>query len=99
MIDFGIFEIKTEIFVGILSVFALALQLLLCFKVKKRLLRLIPVILFAAATAVFFLLTFLSEGWDSIGFLLLAVFAAALLLTSGIGWGIWALIHHHKTKR
>ncbi len=99
MIDLGIFEIKTEIFILILSVFTLALQLLLCFKAKRLFLRLLPVILFAILTAVFFVLIFLNEGWDSIGFLLLAICAAILLLFCGIGWGIWRIIQHHKAKR
>ena len=97
MIDLGIFEIKTEIFILILSVLTLALQLLLCFKVKKLFLRLLPVILFAAATAIFFVLIFMSEGWDSVGFLLLAICAAILLLFGGIGWGTWAVLK--KTNR
>ncbi len=99
MLDFGIFEIKTEYFVLILSVLTLSLQLLLCFKAKKLFSRLLPMILFAILTVVFFVLIFLSEGWDSIGFLLLAICAAALLLVCGIGWGIWGIIQHHKTNR
>ena len=98
MIDFGIFEIKTEIFILILSVLMLALQLLLCFKVKKLLLRLLPAILFAILTMAFFVLIFLSEGWDSVGFLLLAICSAALLLFCGIGWGIWAILRKANRK-
>ena len=98
MLDFGIFEIKTEIFILILSVLVLALQLLLCFKATRLFVRLLPAILFAILTAVFFVLIFLSEGWDSVGFLLLAICAAALLLCCGIGWGIWAIVRKAKRK-
>ena len=99
MLDFGFFEIKTEYFVLILSVLTLSLQLLLCFKAKKLFPRLLPLILFAILTAVFFVLIFLSSGWESVGFLLLAICAAILLLVCGIGWGIWGIIQHHKTNR
>ena len=73
MIDFGIFEIKTELFLLILAVVTLALQLFLCFKVRSLALRLLPATLFAVATVVFFVLVFVTDGWDSLGFLLLAL--------------------------
>ena len=96
MLAFGIFEIKTEVFLLILAVLTLALQLFLCFKVRSLALRLLPAILFAVATVVFFTLVFLTDGWDSLGFLLLALCSAMLLAMCGIGWGIWGILRHRK---
>ncbi|MBO4979004.1 MAG: hypothetical protein J6D16_01205 [Clostridia bacterium] len=97
MLDFGIFEIKTEVFLLILAVLTLALQLVLCFKAKSLALRLLPAILFAVATVVFFTLVFLTDGWDSLGFLLLALCSAMLLAVCGIGFAIWAIVKKRKT--
>ena len=98
MIDFGIFEIKTELFLLILAVLTLALQLFLCFKVRSLALRLLPAILFAVSTAVFFVLVFATDGWDSLGFLLLALCTATLLAVCGIGFAVWAIVKKRKTN-
>ena len=47
MIHIGSFEIKTEIFVLIVSLLLMSIQLLLCFKAKRLWVRLIPFGLFA----------------------------------------------------
>lgn len=92
MLHFGSFSIRTDIFVLILSVALTAIQLLLCFKVKNKLIRLIPVILFSFLTAIFFVLIFVFEGWDSLGFLVLAICSAVILAACGIAWGIWWVV-------
>ena len=91
MLHFGTFEIRTDIFVLLLSILFLLLQVLLCFKVKKLFLRLIPTVLFSAATVVFALMMLFSDGWDAIGFLLFTICSASFLAACGIGWGIWAI--------
>lgn len=99
MLHFGSFDIRTDIFVLILSILLLTVQLLLCFKVKKTVVRIIPVCLLSCLTAVFITLIFVSEGWDSLGFLLLAICSAALLLVCGLGWGIWWFVKTGKNTR
>ena len=99
MLHFGSFDIRTDIFVLILSAILLIAQLLLCFKVKKTVVRLIPVCLLSCLTVVFTALIFVFEGWDSLGFLIIAICSAALLLVCGLGWGIWWLVKNRKNIR
>ena len=53
MLDFGLFDIRTDIFVLIVSVVFLLIQLLLCFKVKPIWIRLLPLLLFFVLTVGF----------------------------------------------
>ncbi len=99
MLDFGLFEIRTDVFLLILSVLVLSLQLFLCRKAKHIWLRFMPTILFAGLTIVFAVMAFLFDGWDSIGFLFLALCSAFLLLTCGIGWGIWGVVKRIGSKK
>ena len=98
MIDFGIFKIKTELFLLIVAVLLFLLQLLLCFKVKSLTLRFLPTLILGAMIAVFVILTFLTDGWDSLGFLVLAIWTALLLIPCGIGWLVWAIIKKRKSS-
>ena len=96
MLDFGLFEVRTDIFILFMSVLTLILQVLLCFGIEKLWIRLLPSCLLFSVTAVFAVLVFASDGWDSIGFLLLALWAALLLVASGLGWAIWGAIRLAK---
>jgi len=84
-------EMDTTVFAVIAAAVMLTVQLVLCFKGNKLWVRLIPVCLCAAAAVVCFVLEFLSDGWDAIGFMFLALFLTALLLVCGIGWGVWTI--------
>ena len=72
-------------------VLLLPLQLLLCFKVKNRIIRLLPVMVLALLTAVFVVLSLVFSGWDGLGYILLAIFSGFMLFMYGIGWGIWVI--------
>ena len=85
-------EMETEIFSVITAAVMLIIQLVLCFKAHKLWLRILPACLCAVASAVFFIVSFFSDGWDAIGFLFLTIFFAVLLLVCGIGWGVWAIV-------
>ena len=98
MLDFGIFKIKTELFLLIVAVLLFLLQLFLCFKVKSLKLRLLPLIVLGAMIAIFVVLIFLTDGWDSLGFLVLAIWTALLLVPCGIGWLVWAIIKKLKNS-
>lgn len=83
----------------ILSVLLLfPFQIFLCFKVKSLFLRLLPVMLLGAACGWFLILSFAIGGWDSLGYTVLAIFSGFMLLTSAIGWGVWALCLWHRKK-
>lgn len=92
MLHFGAFDIRTDVFVLLLSVLWVLLQALLCLKVKKKHVRLLPVYLALALTVVFAALGIIFDGWDALGFLFLAICSAILLSDSGIGWGIYAIV-------
>ena len=98
MLDFGLFEIRTDIFILILSVLTVIVQLFLCAKIKKLIIRLIPTIVLATVTVVFTILIFVFDGWDSVGFLLLAVWTAFLLGACGAAWALWWLLTKLKKK-
>ncbi|MBE6608452.1 MAG: hypothetical protein E7633_07835 [Ruminococcaceae bacterium] len=96
MLHFGSFEIETDIFIYIVAAVILLVQLLLCFKVKNRHIRLIPVYLFSVLTAVFAALSFAFDHWDRVGFVVLAVCAAFFLLVCGAAWAIWRFIKRRR---
>lgn len=98
MLDFGIFEIRTDIFVLIVSVLCLLLQFFLCGKLKKTFVKLLPVILFSFIILIFLVLASVFDDWDRFGFLVLALCFAIPLAACGIGWGIWAIVKKQKTK-
>lgn len=99
MLDFGAFEIRTDLFLLILSVILIALQLLLCCKARARWIRLLPVSVLGALVAALCVLGIFFDGWDRFGFFVLAFCAAELLVTCGIGWGIWAAINRRRAKK
>lgn len=74
----------------------LPVQLLLCFKIRKIVIRLLPVIVLSVLTAVLSLLAAVTSGWDSLGYIVLAVFAGIMLLACGGAWGIWAIVKRMK---
>ena len=96
MLHFGLFEIRTDMFVLLLSVLLLFVQLFLCFNVKKKWIRLLPVCLFFLLTVTFIVLSFVFEGWDSFGFFFLAICSIVLLFVCGISWCIWWLVNRRR---
>ena len=98
MFDVWLGNVELTTLTLLLSVFVLLpLQLLLCFKVRSRLLRLLPVILCFLLVGLFLFLAHCNPGWDSLGYLFLALFAGFLLAACGIAWGIWAIINKRKS--
>jgi len=77
----------------------LPIQLLLCFKVKSRAIRLLPVILLSIPTIIFTVMSVAITGWDGLGYIFLAIFTGFMLLMCGVGWGIWAISKLIKKKK
>ena len=75
--------------VSILVVFPV--QLLLCFKVKSRVVRLIPVFIFTALLILFTVMFFATSDWSKIAYLIFIIYALFLLLMSGFAWGVCAV--------
>ena len=92
MFDVWLGGIELTTFVIIFSALVLLpIQLLLCFKVRSRLIRLVPVMLLSVLVVIFAVLSYVVIGWDAIGYLFLAIFAGMMLAACGIGWGIRAI--------
>lgn len=100
MVDLGLFELKTEVFVALVSVAVFVVQLGLCFKVKSLLIRLVPAVLLFVAATVFIILAYVYyESWDGLGALLLGLCLAVLLLICALAWGSWAVLKKVMAKR
>lgn len=77
----------------------LLIQLILCFKVKSKILRLLPILALILISAALILLCMVSTGWDSLAYALYAVFAGVLLIICGLGWGIWWVTKRIQAKK
>ena len=98
MFDIWIGDIELTKLVLIVSVVVLlSLQLLLCFKVKNLLFRLLPIIILSVLTVAFVVMNSLIPGWDNLVYLFLAIFSGFMIFMCGVGWGIWAI--SAKAKR
>ena len=72
-------------------------QLLLCFKEKKALFKLLPVALLAVATIVLYIIAHNVGGWDALGYLFIVLLGFGLLVVCGLCWGVWALVRKVNT--
>ena len=91
MIHIGSFEIKTEIFVLIVSLLLLSIQLLLCFKAKRLWVRLIPFGLFAGTAAILILAAFIGV-FDAPILFIYALYTGFWALPCVCGWAIWWIV-------
>jgi hypothetical protein len=94
----GGIELTTAVLIFSIVVL-LPIQLLLCFKVKSRAIRLLPVILLSIPTIIFTVMSVAITGWDGLGYIFLAIFTGFMLLMCGVGWGIWAISKLIKKKK
>ena len=100
MFDIWLGEVNLTTLVLIFSIFILFhCQLLLCFKVKRIVLRLLPSIVLFAATAIFFAFIYIADSWDSLGYLFLALFTGFMLLVCGLAWLVWAIVRAASCAR
>ena len=94
----GDIELTTAVLIFSLIVL-LPIQLLLCFKVKSKAIRLLPIILLSIPTLIFIVMSTTTQGWDGLGYIFLAVFTGFMMLICGVGWGIWAISKLIKKKK
>ena len=78
---------------------ALPVQLTLCFKAKKRMVRRIPTVLLAAVTAAFYVMAITAKDWVAFAYLIVAAFSGVMLLFCAIAWGIWAIAKGVRKKK
>lgn len=94
----GDIELTTAVLIFSLVVL-LPIQLLLCFKVKSKAIRLLPIILLSIPTLIFIVMSTTTQDWDGLGYIFLAVFTGFMMLICCVGWGIWAISKLIKKKK
>ena len=82
----------TNLIVIAACIVVFAVQLLLCLLSRRVFVRLIPTILAVLCAGFCFAMVFFSDGWDAIGYLLLAIIAAFPLATCLLAWLIFLVI-------
>ena len=82
----------TTLFIVLFVVAAFLVQLLLCFKVKKTIIRLLPVILLSVSIAAFWTLASLITGWDAVACAIFAMLSGYLLLACCAGWAVFGIV-------
>lgn len=100
MFDIWIGDIELIKTVLVLSVAVLLLiQLLLCFKVKNKVIRLLPVILLSIVTIFFIAMASTATDWENLGYIFPAIFIGFMWLACDTAWGIWVIIKLIKKKK
>ncbi len=100
MFDLWMGDVELTTLVLLVSVAVLLpLQLLLCFRVRSRLVRLLPVLLLSMAALCCVVGALAAPGWDGLGYLMLAMLAGIMLLLCLAAWGIWAVIRLLRRRR
>ena len=85
-------EISGDIFIVAMALFLTLIQALLFWKVKRKIIRLIPSFLLLALTLGFFISIYIAEGWDSLGFLLLSLYSGIFFLGAISMFAIWCIV-------
>ena len=93
MLDVWIGDINIAPFIWIFTLIVVfPIQLALCFKVKSKVVRLLPVIILSVLAVAAAIATATSIDWDALFYLICVVYLVIMLFASGIGWGIWAIV-------
>ena len=74
-------------------------QLLLCFKIRSLMIRLLPPISLFLLTVFFAVRMFTSVGWDGLGYMFLALVTAILFCVCGMAWATFGVVRYMKNKR
>ena len=77
----------------------LPIQLLLCFRLKKLAVKLIPTVLLIVAFVVFVFLKLNSMDWDALAYGIAAVYIGVWLVIDLLAWIIWTIIYFVKKKK
>ena len=100
MFDVWIGDMNIAPFLWIFTlVVVLPIQLALCFKVKSKILRLLPVVVLSIWAVAAAIAAATSIDWDALFYLICAVYLGIMLFICGIAWGIWALVVFIRKKK
>ena len=89
-------EYKQQIFYILIGVALFIVQLIFCFKANRAFFKLFPTLLSLLAGIVFLICTFTAEGWNAVGFLILALYSGIALLVCGAGWIVFGVTRIFK---
>ena len=81
-----------EIFSISVGLIFLGLHIFLFLKVKSVILRLLPSIVLFLITVFFFIMLSLAKGWDALGYLVLGINTALVLLLCLLCWAVFGII-------
>ena len=99
MFDIWIDDINIAPFIWIFTLIVVfPIQLTLCFKVKSKVVRLLPVIILSVLAVAAAIATATSIDWDALFYLICVAYLVIMLFACGIGWGIWAIIRKRTGK-
>ena len=73
----------------LLTLGLIAIQFLLCLKIKNKWIHLLPILIFPCTFVVLFLIAVLIEGWEGLALIVFAIHPMIALLTYAIGRGLW----------
>lgn len=100
MFDVWIGDVNLAPFLWIFTlVIVLPIQLALCFKVKSKVVRLLPVIILSVLTLCAAIASATRIDWSALFYLIFAVYFGIMLFACGIGWGIWAITVFVKNRK
>lgn len=75
------------------------IQLLLCLRARHVWVRLIPTVLSVLVVAFLFAMIHISDGWDAVGYLLLAIIACFPVATCILTWIIFGIVCIFRRRR
>ena len=100
MFDVWIGDVNLAPFLWIFTlVIVLPIQLALCFKVKSKVVRLLPVIILSILTLCAAIASATRIDWSALFYLIFAVYFGIMLFACAIGWGIWAITVFVKKRK
>lgn len=81
-------------------ILVLTIQSILCFKVKSRIVRLLPIIFCILYIIAFIIIIAITPpGWGRLGGILFIMQAVYTMAICGVAWGIWAITKYKRKKR
>jgi len=99
MLDVWIDDINIAPFIWIFTLtVVLPVQLVLCFKVKSKVVRLLPVIILSILAVAAAIATATSIDWDTLFYLICAVYLVIMLFVCGAGWGVGQSLEKRTNK-
>ena len=100
MFDIWIGDMNLTALVIVFSVLIVfPLQLLLCYRAKTLLIRLIPAALILLFALVSLILLLAAPGWDGLGYIFFLIYAGGMLFFCGLAWLLRAILTHLKAKK